>query len=342
MKILIVGPSWVGDAVMAQTLFKLIKENNNNTIIDVLVPSWALSVFKRMKEINQFIEMPFGHGELRLKERRSFALGLKVNNYDQAIVLPNSLKSSLIPFFADIPIRTGWRGEFRYFFINDIRKLDKKDYPRMVDRFCALGIKKGKKLPEIKSPSLISDKSNISKLINLYSIYREKKILTICPGAEFGPAKRWPSNYFAEVVTYYLRKDWIVIVIGSKKDQIVAQEIESSLDGTHPNLINTVGNTNLEDAIDLLSISSLALTNDSGLMHIASALDIPLLALFGPTSPEFTPPLGEKSEIIRKVKGYMKLRKGDLPGGYHSSLLSIKPKETIDKLESMEKIFISF
>ncbi len=98
----------------------------------------------------------------------------------------------------------------------------------------------------------------------------------------------------------------------------------------------------MEDAIDLLSISSLALTNDSGLMHIASALDIPLLALFGPTSPEFTPPLGEKSEIIRKVKGYIKLRKGDLPGGYHSSLFSIKPKETIDKLESMEKIFISF
>ena len=123
MKILIVGPSWVGDAVMAQTLFKLIKEKNNNTVIDVLAPSWALSVFKRMKEINQIIEMPFGHGEIRLKERRSFGLVLKINKYDQAIVLPNSLKSSLIPFFADIPIRTGWRGELRYFFLNDIRKL---------------------------------------------------------------------------------------------------------------------------------------------------------------------------------------------------------------------------
>ena len=342
MKILVIGPSWVGDAVMAQTLFKLIKENNNNTIIDVLSPSWALSVFKRMKQINQAIEMPFRHGELKLKERRSFALGLKINNYDQAIILPNSLKSSLIPFFANIPIRTGWRGEFRYFFINDIRSLDEKDYPRMVDRFCALGIKKTEKLPEIKLPSLIPDKSNISKLINLYSIYKEKKILTICPGAEFGPAKRWPSNYFAEVVAYYLKKDWIVTAIGSKKDQIVVQEIENCLDKTYPNFINTVGSTNLEDAIDLLSISSLVLTNDSGLMHVASALDIPLLALFGPTSPEFTPPLGEKSEIIRKVKGYMKLRKGDLPGGYHSSLFSIKPKETIDKLESMEKIFISF
>jgi len=342
MKILIVGPSWVGDAVMAQTLFKLIKEKNNNTVIDVLAPSWALSVFKRMKEINQIIEMPFGHGEIRLKERRSFALGLKVNKYDQAIVLPNSLKSSLIPFFADIPIRTGWRGELRYFFLNDIRKLVKKDYPRMIDRFCALGVKKGEELPEIKSPSLITDKSNLSKIIKLNSIYEDKKVLTICPGAEFGPAKRWPSNYFAEVITYYLKKDWVVIVIGSKKDQIVAKEIESYLDEAHPGFINTVGKTNLEDAIDLLSISSLALTNDSGLMHIASALDIPLLALFGPTSPEFTPPLGKKSEIIRKVKGYMKLRKGDLPGGYHSSLFAIKPKETIDKLESMEKIFISF
>ncbi len=336
MKILIVGPSWVGDAVMAQTLFKLIKEKNNNTVIDVLAPSWALSVFKRMKEINQIIEMPFGHGEIRLKERRSFGLGLKVNKYDQAIVLPNSLKSSLIPFFADIPIRTGWRGELRYFFLNDIRKLVKKDYPRMIDRFCALGVKKGEELPEIKSPSLITDKSNLSKIIKLNSIYEDKKILTICPGAEFGPAKRWPSNYFAEVAAYYLKKNWNVLVFGSHNDEIIGNNIEKGINKRlSGGLYNLIGKTSLIDAIDLLSHCKKVVTNDTGLMHISAAVNTPLVAVYGPSSPQFTPPLIHNHVVLRKSEGFEKVREGSEEQGYHESLMAIKPSEVLEGLERL-------
>lgn len=335
MKILIIGPSWVGDAVMSQALFKLIKQKHKETIVDVLAPAWALPVFKRMKEVSSLIEMPFTHGEVRIKERKQFALKIKDRNYDQAIVLPNSLKSSLIPFFADIPVRTGWRGELRYFLLNDLRKLKHKDYPRMVDRFCALGIEKSEELSEIEIPSLIAEKESTTRLIQKFGINQNNKLLTICPGAEFGPAKRWPSYFFGEVSNYYLRKGWNVLLIGSKNDEETASKVQASLKEENINFINAAGETSLEDSIDLLSISSLVLTNDSGLMHIASALDIPLLALFGPTSPEFTPPLGKKAQIIRKIDGYIKERKGDLPHGYHSSLLAIKPEEVIHKLESM-------
>ena len=337
MKILIVGPSWVGDAVMSQTLLKLLKEKRKSCSIDVLAPSWALPIFKRMKEVNTVIEMPFTHGDIKIKERRKFASEIKKNNYDQAIILPNSFKSALIPFFADIDIRTGWRGEMRYFLINDLRKLNVEAYPKMIDRFCALGIGPDEELFQINCPYLQTNSQNISKLLFQYSINKENKILALCPGAEFGPAKRWPTNFFSKVAQHYLDKDWVVLSLGSEKDALISKEIKENLQGNIDNFIDTVGKTKLEDTVDLLSVSSLVLTNDSGLMHIASAVEVPLLALFGPTSPEFTPPLGNKAATLRKIDGYSKDRVGDQPDGYHSSMVSIKPDEVISKLEFLEQ-----
>lgn len=339
MKFLIVGPSWVGDAVMSQTLLKLLKKNEKLCFIDVLVPSWALPVFKRMKEVDRVIEMPFTHGDIKIKERKKFADQIKRNNYDQAIILPNSFKSSLVPYFAGIPLRTGWRGEMRYFLLNDVRKLDKKIYPRMVDQFCALGIKEDQKLPQIENPNLEINIKSVSNLLTTFGIKTNNKILTLCPGAEFGPAKRWPSIFYSIVAQQYLDKDWTVLCLGSKKDSKISQEIKQNLNGNIQNFIDTSGKTALEDSIDLLSVSSLVLTNDSGLMHIASAVRVPLLALFGPTSPEFTPPLGDRAFILRKMEGYLTERIGDQPDGYHSSLMAIKPQEVIQELESIEKQF---
>ncbi len=337
MKILIVGPSWVGDAVMSQTLFKLLKENRKSCSIDVLAPSWALPIFNRMKEVNMAIELPFEHGDIKIKERKKFAGQIKKNNYDQAIILPNSLKSALIPYFANIGIRTGWRGEMRYLLLNDLRKLNEVIYPRMIDRFCALGIEPDKEPFQIVHPSLQIDPENISKLLNHYGLKKENKILALCPGAEFGPSKRWPTNFFSKVAQHYLDKDWTVLSLGSEKDALISKEIKENLSKNRDNFVDTTGKTKLEDTVDLLSACSLVLTNDSGLMHIASAVEVPLLALFGPTSPEFTPPLGEKSAFIRKISGYLKDRIGDLPDGHHSSMILIKPDEVISKLESLEQ-----
>ena len=263
MKILIVGPSWVGDAVMSQTLLKLLIKNEKPLSIDILAPSWASPIFKRMKEVNTVIEMPFTHGDVKIKERKKFADQIKKENYDQAIVLPNSLKSALIPYFAGIPKRTGWRGEMRYLLLNDLRKLNKIVYPRMVDRFCALGINSDEQLSQIDYPSLDVNIENISNLQFEFGIKEESKILALCPRAEFGPAKRWPSRFFSEVAQYYLDKNWTVMCLGSEKDVEISEEIRRNLRGNIHNFIDTSGKTDLVDTVDLLSISSLVLTNDS-------------------------------------------------------------------------------
>tara|TARA_Y100001970_G_scaffold98563_1_gene123878 strand:+ start:25428 stop:26438 length:1011 start_codon:yes stop_codon:yes gene_type:complete len=336
MKILIVAPSWVGDAVMSQTLFKLLKEIDITNSIEVLAPSWTLQIYRRMKEVSSVIEMPFTHGEIKIKQRKEFSKELKKNQYDQAIILPNSFKSALIPYFAEIPLRTGWRGELRYFLLNDLRKLNKKMYPRMVDRFCALALESDLVLPQVQYPSLEVNQDNIARLLTKFGIKREKRILAICPGAEFGPAKRWPIEFYSKVSQHYLDKGWSVLSFGSENDVPISQQIKSNLNESLRNFVDMSGKTELGEAVDLLSNASIVLTNDSGLMHIASAVDVPLLALFGPTSPEFTPPLGSKAILLRKIDGYIKDREGDQPDGYHSSMISIKPDEVINKLESLE------
>lgn len=334
MRILIVGPSWVGDAVMAQSLYKIIKSKNDNQI-DVLSPEWSLGILERMEEISDVIISPFQHGELKLKERISLGKTLSKNNYDQSIVLTNSFKSSLIPYFSDIPIRTGWLGEFRYGLINDVKKFNKHDCPLMVERFAML-YKENLKLKEIPKPSLRIDKNNIEKLKKDHLIDDSMPCIALCPGAEFGPAKRWPSFHYSEVASHYLLRGWNVFILGSSKDVSVAKEIREALPAsTYTNFFDLTGKTTLPDAIDILSISDVVLTNDSGLMHIAAATGTPLLALYGPSSPEFTPPLSEKARILRKAVGYSKVRKTNTKEGYHPSLLNLKPSEIMEELDTL-------
>ena len=334
MKILIVGPSWVGDAVMAQSLYKIIKNLNPESKVDVLSPEWASGVLKRMDQINNLIISPFNHGDLKIKARVSFGKSLRSKAYDQAIILTNSLKSSFIPFAANIPRRTGWLGEMRYGFINDIRKVNKVHDRLMIEKFSCLSPEPAREDSyEIPWPSLSVDPLNLSKLLKKYGFDKSSKSIAICPGAEFGPSKRWPTKYYAEVVKHYLLEDWQVFILGSKKDLSVAREIEDKVSSKDKSfLFNFTGKTSLEDSVDILSTCDLVLTNDSGLMHIAAAVNVKLLALYGPTSPKFTPPLSKKARIIQKTEGFEKTRKGKLVDGYHYSLEMIQPKEVLETL----------
>ncbi len=336
MKILIIGPSWVGDAVISQSLLKVIHSKRSEAKIDVLSPEWTTRVFARMDEVSEIITLPFTHGQIKLKQRSVFGKTLISRHYDQIIVLPNSLKSALIPYFSKAPIRTGWRGEMRYFLINDLRVLDKTAFPRMVDRFVALALEKDSGLPsEIPLPSLRIEQENLTQLRKKHFIRMDTPIICLCPGAEFGPAKRWPARNFAQVAKTYLKKEWQVVLLGSKNDVAVGEEITESVN-KNLDFFNLIGKTKLEDTIDLLASSQLVLTNDSGLMHIAASVQVPLLALYGPTSPDFTPPLSSKAKIIRKAEGYTKIRKGGLEGGYDQSLIDIKPPEVMETLLESE------
>ena len=337
MKILVVGPSWVGDSVMAQTLYKRIKKELPSSQIDVMSPHWSLALLERMPEVTKKIVSPFSHGETKLLERYKLGQGLKKENYDRAIILTNSLKSSLIPYFARIGVRTGWLGEFRYGLINDIRSSKKLKKSLMVEKFAALSLcEENYSIENLTFPELEINFDNQRNFLEEFSIDYSKNTMAICPGAEFGPSKRWPAEYYAEIAKFYVNKGWNVLCIGSKNDEDIGMGI-GSLNNLRSNesFINLTGKTSLQDAIDILAFTEKVVTNDSGLMHISAAVKTPLVALYGPSSPEYTPPLISKKKILRKTQGYEKVRYGSNEKGYHQSLLDIKPEEVLDALEAL-------
>lgn len=297
-KILVVGPAWVGDMVMAQCLFKLLKQQRPYCEIDVLAPAWSLPLLERMPEISKGIVMPLGHGELNIKVRQQLGKSLRKNNYHQAIVLPNSFKSALVPWFANIPLRTGWSRELRSLILNDTRSLDKKKYPLMIEQLMALGIPAHEKLPAQKNyplPTLQSSPTTQAEVLTKYKLNLDKPILALCPGAEFGPAKRWPEEHYATVANRKLDEGWNVWILGSPKDNVVAEKI---MQLTGARCINLTGRTALVEAVDLLAVAKAVVSNDSGLMHIAAALHKPLVVVYGPTSAAFTPPLHAQAKIL--------------------------------------------
>uniref|UniRef100_UPI00214932E3 lipopolysaccharide heptosyltransferase II n=1 Tax=Endozoicomonas sp. ONNA2 TaxID=2828741 RepID=UPI00214932E3 len=300
MKYLIVGPSWVGDMVMAQTLFIALKQQHPDAIIDVLAPAWSLPIIERMPEVRRGIDMPLGHGKLGLKARYQMGKSLRAAGYTHAIALPNSFKSALVPFWAKIKHRIGWRGEMRFGLLNDIRSLDKSQYPLMVARFVALAYPEGAALPEpLPIPALQVNDKTLGKVLRRYDLHTDIPILALCPGAEFGPSKQWPAGYYTEVARSLSEQGWQVWLFGSAKDKAVTAAIKSGLpDALQHHCHNLAGITTLADAIDLLSLASAVVSNDSGLMHIAAALNRPLVAVYGSTSPDHTPPMNTNSETL--------------------------------------------
>lgn len=288
--------------VLAQSLFKTLKANNPNCIIDVAAPAWTLPLLERMPEVSGKIALPFKHGELAFWQRINFGKSLKKSGYSQAIILTNSFKSALLPWAAGIPTRTSFLGEMRYGLVNDVRSLDKTKLKKTVERFVFLGLKKHQSLPEIlPNPQLISNKNKaIDTLKKLGIAEVNSKILGLCPGAEYGAAKRWPAQYYAEVANEALKKGWQVWLFGSDKDVAVATQINQL---TQNKCLDLGGKTKLGEAIDLMSLCKTIVSNDSGLMHIAAALDNDdekakkLIAIFGSSDPAHTPPMSPNAVI---------------------------------------------
>lgn len=333
-KILIVGPSWVGDMVMAQSLFRELLGGNAKRIIDVLAPAWSDALVSRMPEVRSVIEMPVGHGKLELGSRYRLARDLAEQNYQQAIVLPNSLKSALVPAFAGIPRRTGWRGEFRYGLLNDIRILDKAEMPLMVERFVALARDKGESLPEdILPPKLVVKAQNAHDCAKKFGLDVSRNILALCPGAEFGPAKQWPVEHYAQLAVNYLDRGWQLMLLGSVNDLDVTAAI-AAIAGNGADVCNLSGRTSLAEAVDLLSLASAVVSNDSGLMHIAAALDRPLVAVYGATSPDFTPPLSS-SAVIARQEGVdcAPCFKRDCPLQHHRCMVELRPERIVTMVD---------
>jgi heptosyltransferase-2 len=330
-KILVVGPSWVGDMVMAQSLFITLKHQHPDCRIDVLAPAWSLPLLERMPEVHQGIAMPLGHGQFDLLSRFKIGKQLEIQHYDQAIVLPNSWKSALIPFFAGIPKRTGFLGELRWGLLNDARRLDKKRLTMTVQRFVALGLPEGASQgPAYAFPKLSISAEQQQQICQAFQINIDTKILALCPGAEYGPAKRWPAEHYAEVARQKQAQGWQVWLFGSDKDQAVAEQINRLSGGICRNF---AGSTSLAEAVDLLSLADAVVSNDSGLMHVAAALDKKLVAVYGSSDPGFTPPLHERAEVISLNLDCSPCFKRECPLGHTRCLTDIAPAQVLAALD---------
>tara|TARA_R110002096_G_scaffold154_30_gene1010 strand:+ start:7380 stop:8327 length:948 start_codon:yes stop_codon:yes gene_type:complete len=278
--------------VMAQSLFKTLKTGDSDPILDVLAPAWSLPVVARMPEVRDGIASQTAHGEAGIGKRRKIARELRHKGYDRAIVLPRSLKSALIPFFAGIPVRTGFRGESRYFLINDMRPFDRELLDQTVKRFVALGLQPGESPAKILHPELQVSEPDQQRLIKKLSLDTARPIIGMMPGAEYGPAKCWPLEYFAELAAMLDASGYAVWVMGSDKDAAAGNEIAAA-----GHALNLCGKTELVDVVDLLALCEQVVSNDSGLMHIAAAVGTHVHGIYGSSSPLFTPPLTARRDI---------------------------------------------
>lgn len=323
MKILIIAPSWVGDMVMAQSLFIELKKQQPDYQIDVLAPAWSQGLLERMPQVSQIFEMPLLHGEFGLKKRFDLGKKLRAENYDQAIVLPNSWKSALIPFFAQIPKRTGFVGEMRYGLLNDARKLDKSFLTMTVQRFVALAFENSE-LPVYSFPALNVSAQQLRAVIEKFALRLASPVLVLCAGAEFGSAKRWTEAHFAELASQKIAEGWQIWLIGSQKDKPVTEEI-NKLTGWRCQ--DFAGKTNLTQAVDLLSLAHTVVSNDSGLMHVAAALDKKVIAIYGSSDPKFTPPLHSQAQIVTLNLPCSPCFKRECPLGHRDCLTKILPAQ---------------
>ncbi len=285
---LVIAPQWIGDAVMAEPLLATLAERGEALTVAAL--PWVAPVFRAMPEVAETIELPFAHGRLDLAERRRIAVTLR-GRFDVAYVLPNSFKSALVPWLARIPVRVGYRGEGRFLLLN--RRLSNPGgRPPMVALYGALA---AESFDKRRWPRLQLDHAMLERTAAAHEL-RLGGYWTFAPGAEYGPAKRWPAAHYAALARSLHDADGATVaLLGSPGEGELCAEIAAQADGACRVL---AGRTSLLDAIALIAASRGLASNDSGLMHVAAAFGIPQVAVFGSTSPTHTPPLSDRARVL--------------------------------------------
>jgi len=316
---LVIAPQWIGDAVMTEPLLARLCARGEQVTVAAL--PWVAPVYRAMPGLAAVVDLPFQHGALQWAERRAIGKQWR-GHFDRAYVCPNSLKSALLPWLAGVPLRIGYRGEFRLGLLTHRLPNPSRDHrPPMVDFYAALAeVAVPAPLPVSPPPPLSAvhgaaadaclDGVGVGGLrprlqvsadlqasaLQAHGLVRQGHVV-MAPGAEFGVAKRWPPGRFAEVAAH-LSQD--VVLLGSGKDRAVCDEIVALAQPAKAQgrLLNLAGLTSLEQAMALIASAHRVLSNDSGLMHVAAALDVPQVAVFGSSSPEHTPPLSPKAQVI--------------------------------------------
>ncbi len=320
---------------MAQSLFITLKQRQPGCEIDVVSPEWSLPVLQRMPEVRQGIALAVQHGQFSFTMRYRLGRSLRAKHYSHAIVLPRSWKSALVPFFAGVPVRTGYKGEMRFGLLNDMRALDRTVLTRTVQRFVAHAYAESEVSvtpPETPFPELRSDKENTNRLFEAFGLHLEKPVVGFMPGAEYGPAKQWPPGYFAKLAALLTERGYQVWVFGSAKEQDLGKEIINNGTG---DVYDLCGKTELVDVIDLIACAEQVVSNDSGLMHIAAAMGVRVNVIYGSSTPDYTPPLTDSAEIYYKQLSCSPCFARTCKYGHYDCLSTITPDEVFNRIATV-------
>jgi len=284
---LVVAPQWIGDAVMTEPLLRRLAARGEQLTVGAL--PWVAPVYRAMPQVTEVIEFPFAHGGLQWRARQRLARELH-QRFDVAYLCPNSLKSALLPFLAGIPKRVGYLGEARVGLLTHRLKNPPKGLrPPMVAFYSALS---GATDVAADRPQLQLDSATVEATLAALQLQRGAYGV-MAPGAEYGPAKRWPTHHFAALAD---QVDVPVVLLGSGKEAALCEEIVRS--NHRANCINLAGKTTLEQALAVIAAARWMVSNDSGLMHVAAGFVVPQVAVFGSSSPLHTPPLNEHATVL--------------------------------------------
>lgn len=319
---LVISPNWIGDAVMAQPLLALLKRHHPERAIDVLAPPAVAPVWRAVAEADSVLETPFRHRALQLRERWRYARELRTRGYADAYVLPNTLKYALIPWLAGIPRRVGYQGEMRYGLINLMHHDDTPPRP-MVPFYAALA--QDPSLPagvNVPRPKLGVASELVAAACARHGVGEGRPLVVFAPGAEFGAAKRWPPRHFAALAQAIVAADprAQVALLGSPKDRATCDEVMAGAGAAAPHLLNLAGATQLDEAVALIARAAAVVANDSGLLHIASGLNRPVVALYGPTDPDHAPPFSDIARSISLRLACSPCRQRECPLGHHDCM----------------------
>ncbi len=338
---LVIAPQWVGDAIVSLPLIAQLRQEVD--ALDVLVMPGVAAVYKACPDVREVIAVPFTHGALQWSLRWKTAQQLK-GRYQTAVVLPNSLKSALIPWLAGIPVRRGMLGEHRFLLLNDRRQppvhhgtgrpsmlahyLSLANSPVSIDTIDATGQHRPRLSAERLPPP---------------SVESTGKVLALCPGAEYGPAKQWPAEHFAAIGKNWIGQspDHVVVILGGPKDTTIGETIQQSIQENMSEAApvrNLCGKTSLAEAFGWLSRATVVVSNDSGLMHAAAALGVTVVGLFGSSDPDHTPPLSQKAIAVSLRLSCSPCFQRECPFGTTACLRDLTPDQVLGAMRDVQSM----
>jgi heptosyltransferase-2 len=331
--VLVVGPSWVGDMVLAQVFFRALREQGGVAALDVVAPPGAFPILERVPEVRDAFLLRTRHGRLGLAARWRLARQLRSRGYDQAYVLPSSLKSALLPALAGVRVRTGYRGEMRFGLINDVRPnpaAERSD--RNVRGFLGLLGSRQAAVDTLPPPRLRVDRDKQRQLVTRLGLSTAAPVVALAPGAAHGPAKRWPAERYRALAARLTEAGRTVWILGGPDERPLGEEIARS---GGDEVRDLCGVTTLSEAVDLLALADVTVANDSGLAHVAAAAGSPVVVLFGPTSPDFAAPLTDRSELLYRGLECSPCFERSCPLGHHRCMTDIAVEEVMRRVDRL-------